>query len=142
MNDLFDIRYLASCLSVAWMVVAGCGSSAEKLPLAGEVLVAGNPVAEGSITFTATAGDATAYGTIQNGKFTIPAAGGIPAGSYRVVILGFETTGRQIEDPDFPGQMINEKQSIVPARYNENSQLEVEIGRESSQSLTFQLDAV
>jgi hypothetical protein len=130
----------AGMLILMMVLLIGCDTSARKLPLVGQITLGDKPLVEGSISLTSTTGPESTFATVQDGKFSIAADNGVPAGSYRVVILGFESTGRQMEDPDFPGKMIDEKRSVVPSQYNENSQLQVEITANNSQSLSFRLE--
>lgn len=123
------------------LVVAGCNASSESpLPLAGSVEIDGRPISQGSVTFLSSTGD-VATGQISNGQYAIPSAQGLPAGTYGVQIYGQEPTGKTQPDPDVRGQTIEVMRSVVPAQYNERSELTVEITAQSASQLDFKLQS-
>jgi hypothetical protein len=68
--------------------VAGCGPVEKRRALSGSVLVMGQPLQTGTITFFAKDGPPGPVGgaLIQRGRYDIPAAQGLEPGLYRVTI--------------------------------------------------------
>ena len=122
--------------SVAVLIVvvinSGCGRPAgpERAKVFGSVTFDGEEVTEGSIAFIPVEGTSgpTSGGLIMAGKYDISERGPAP-GKYRVEILASRKTGRQIElaPPSPPGTMMDEIEHFIPAKYNTNSELLVEI---------------
>ncbi len=70
--------------------VAGCGARPKLAPLAGRVVMAGQAVAAGSVTFYPEGGGDSAVGTLgADGSFaasTYPHGDGVAPGRYKVVL--------------------------------------------------------
>ena len=130
---------LALTLAIGILVTVGCGDATQApLALSGTVEFDGKPVEDGSITFTSSTG-AVANGSINQGSYSIPVDRSVPAGTYGVQITGQEKTGRQIPDSDAPGQKMDEIRSIIPDKYNSQSQLSVDITPQNATALDFAL---
>lgn len=110
------------------LAVAGCGGSAN-IPIQGTVTLDGQPV-EGpaTIIFYPEAGteSPSASGDIVGGKYEIPADKGPSAGAFRVEITWPKPTGKKIASVD-PGMPAEEIAEAIPAKYNKDSELKVEI---------------
>lgn len=106
----------------------------------------GEAIEEGAITFLPTPGTpgSNVGATITHGRYTIAQAGGLAAGRYRVEIDGFRKTGRKVRDLAGPDRrlaappMIEERESIIPAQFNVQSILEVNVD-DSTAELNFPL---
>lgn len=105
------IRIVAA--SIGLLVAAGCGKS-DWGYLKGTVLLNGQPVGPGTITFERV--DAQRAGAIatfgEDGKYSVTSAGrqhGAPTGDYRVAIVGGENFGEETTEP--------RPKSKIPARY-------------------------
>ena len=114
-------------------VLSGCDSSEsgpQRVPVHGKVMVNGEPVNTGSITFTPVASGLMAGTAISNGQYSIAEKEGPVIGNQRVEIRVRGFTGKQIPaSPAMPGttsEMIDEIKNIAPPKYN----LESEITRE------------
>lgn len=105
----------------------GCGNSG-RVAVDGTVTLDGQPLDQAQIEFIPMAGTPgpTAGGDIIAGKYLIAADKGPFAGKYRVRIVKSGPTGRKTFDPR-SNSMIEEYGPILPARYNEQSELEAEI---------------
>lgn len=113
-------------LTFAAALLAGCGGDGRK-GVSGDVTLDGEPVNGGSIVFLPSGGEGSkGAAEIIDGKYSIPPAQGLAPGTYRVEINWSKPTGKQIPSGD-PGMMMDERQEAVPARYNSNSTLTVEI---------------
>jgi hypothetical protein len=114
----------AACLSV---VALGCGGT----PVAavhGKITLDGQPVENGSIVFLpAASGGRKAAAAVQQGSYTIPPEDQLAPGSYRVEITWQKPTCRKIPSAD-PGFSTDETREAIPARYNTDSTLKVDIG--------------
>lgn len=107
-----------ACLLLASLV--GCSGS-DKLQVAGEVTLDGKPLEQGTIGFYAADGQGpTAAAIVAEGKYACE----VPPGEKEIRIEGFEVVQRRHITPDDPSSpMIDVKQQIVPARYNQSSEL-------------------
>ena len=121
------------CLSLLLAPLAGCGRGDGRATVVGEVSLDGAPLATGLIEFTPAPGTTgvAAGGVIENGSYAIPDKGPLP-GSYQVRITAIRATGRQVPMPTIgpgarPGAMMEEKVQYIPARYNTETELVVEI---------------
>ncbi|MEX0793499.1 MAG: hypothetical protein WD045_10210 [Pirellulaceae bacterium] len=105
-------------------LLIGCGGSDGTL--SGSVSLDGEAVPEGSIAFIPAAGTKgpSIGGGIRKGKYHIPAENGFAAGSYRVEIRWPREAG---EVELYPGSMGQRFEEAIPAKYNTQSTLEVQI---------------
>lgn len=98
------------------------------MPIEGAVTLDGQPVESGTIAFYPVS-DGEAGGVlalIESGKYALPADQGPLPGTFRVEVSWPKKTGRQIPSLD-PGMMAEEMVEAIPAKYNRESQLRVEI---------------
>ncbi len=118
----------------------GCGPARiDRAPVGGEVTLDGAPLESGYIAFQPLAGGPSAGGEINGGRFSIPREEGPSPADYRVEIISYKSTGRQIADPDRPGQTTEEKRQIIPAKYNAKSDLQVTIPAGGKLDMNFPL---
>ena len=110
----------------------GCGRSngLDRAAVAGKVTLDDTPLAAGSITFCPT-GDTkgpAAGGTIEDGQYSIAVAKGPVVGRNRVEIHATRKTGRKVQAPmSDRGVLTDEIVEAVPARYNSQSTLEMNV---------------
>jgi hypothetical protein len=123
-------------LLLAGALLGGCGPGVEgRYPIRGKVTYNGEPVASGSIVFVPADPDAKgmirAGGTITDGQYYIPAKYGAYPGSHKVEIVWRKPTGRKVmaDDPPMP---VDERVNVIPAKYNQQTELAVEIKREEN----------
>ena len=113
---------LVSCLGVA--LVTGCdqGETGGRLAISGNVTFQGSPLDQGTIEFTSTGeGPAALTGAmIQGGSYEVPAAQGLPPGTYRVRIssVAEDASAPPPEMPGMPGEGGGEAQERIPAEYS------------------------
>lgn len=117
------ILFRALTASVLLAAALGCSADNGMVEVAGEVTLEGEPVAEGMIGFVPVDGrGASAEALIEDGAYSVV----MPAGKKKVVIYGQQQVGEK-----FPwgkdGQAMPILKEIVPARYNVNSQLTVDV---------------
>jgi hypothetical protein len=126
----------------------GCGEKqAERATISGSVTYQGEPVAFGDIVFQPTsgaAGRAFAQGKIVGGKYSLDVDHGPVVGKNIVQIHGYRMTGRKRLDiagkslSEAP-QMIDELVPYIPEKYNEGSELTVEIKSGANENVDFRL---
>ncbi|NLF09432.1 MAG: hypothetical protein GX594_15845 [Pirellulaceae bacterium] len=112
----------------------GCGAN-KPLKIEGSVTYGGEPVQKGRITFLSPDGKGpTAAAIIADGKYSV----GVFPGVKQVKIEGFKVVGQV---PYSPGssEMVDDLEPIIPAKYNEKSELTVEISS-GTRSLDFNLE--
>jgi hypothetical protein len=115
--------FLACALVMAELAL-GCGDGG-RAAVSGRVTLDGEPLQEGSITFVPADGNPgpTAGGAIRDGKYRLDSRNGPAVGKNRVEIRSVVRTGRRIPDPRMPRLTIDETRSVVPKRYNAESDL-------------------
>jgi hypothetical protein len=121
------IRKQAALCGILLAAMLGCSRS-ERVPVEGVVTIDGKPMDKGSIQFIPMAGTngPTSGGNIANGKFAIASVNGPFAGKFTVQINSPGPTGRKVVDL-VTKQMIDEYGERLPAKYNRESQLQVEV---------------
>ena len=136
-------RRLVIWLAAACVLVAGCGrgSKLRRLPLAGRVTFAGEPVEDGLIEFIpvdATPGPSFG-GVVKAGRYAVPAAqGGHEGGTYRVQITSSRASGKtltvntQVFRPDGTKMEVPVMENFIPTKYNVQSTLRATITRQAS----------
>ncbi|MGQ0636910.1 MAG: hypothetical protein ACT4QC_20060 [Planctomycetaceae bacterium] len=110
---------------------AGCGGAdgPQRASVEGTVTFNGEPVLEGTITFTPAEGTAgpTAGGTVDNGQFKIPADLGPVVGKQSVAITGQRKTGK-VYDLFPPAKIMwEERKQVIPPNYNSKTELVLEV---------------
>ena len=121
-------RKAAAPLLLAGLVVwaGGCGGAGQT-SVKGAVTLDDQPVGPGSISFLSTGeGGANAAAAIEDGKYQTPPDRGPRPGTYKVEISWPKKTGKKIPSLD-PGIMSDETREAIPAKYNAQSTLTVEI---------------
>ena len=117
------------------------GDGINRVEVSGTVTLDGQPLSEGSIVFQPIAEGPSAGGSIRDGRFTIERAGGPGPGKYRVEILAYQSTGRQIPDADFPGKMTDELRQVIPKRYNTDTELLVNVSADGDNHFPLKLQS-
>ena len=124
----------------AVLLLLGCGESDGSIPLSGSVTLDGRPLPEGSIELHPIRGTKgpSSGGSIANGKFSISSQKGIRPGTFRVEIKAYRGSGK-MEVYEITGEEREIPEQYLPARYNEKSELTVDVSREGDQYVEFQL---
>ena len=122
-------------LATALVVTAGCGRErrrAVRMPVRGEVLLDGKPLARGRISFNAMGGEPPAVMTIDGGSY----AGQAIVGRNRVMITASKSSSMKMTMGfDGPGYDESVEVNTLPARYNLATELEAVVaegGEENS----------
>jgi len=111
---------IAWCLALTLLLAAGCGTSGPaRYPVSGTVTFNGQAVPQGQIVFMPSDGSAPPdAGSIVGGKYSLR----VSAGKKRVEITADRETGKV--DPVMGAAP---RESYIPARYNSESTLNVEV---------------
>ena len=126
-------HFLTVALLFAGLALTGCGRSGSehRAAVRGKVATDGKPVESGSISFVPVAKDGgpSAGGTIVDGNYVIERDDGPYVGKQQVKIYAMRKTGRKVEsgDPAPPGTLVDEMAQVLPAKYNEKTELDAEI---------------
>lgn len=116
---------VAACLTAI-----GCGPDDpyERVIISGKVAYNGVPVENGEILFKPMAGTEapTCAAVIRDGAFRTTQRGGVPPGSYRVYIRGFEPSPASAAVEDDPRAAMYGKQ-FLPDKYNKTSELTIDV---------------
>lgn len=118
----------------------GCGGE-RRGHVEGRVSLDGVPIDGGEIRFLPNIGLPACADIIQ-GQYVIPAARGPSLGPVRVEVRWTRKTGKKVLalPPAPPGSLIEETAQAVPARFNRESELQVEI-KPGKNSFDFALDS-
>jgi len=131
----------------AWLVVAtvalvvcGCADS-QRQPVEGTVTFDGSPLESGTIMFIPEQGTSgpTAGARIENGKFSIAPEGSVFAGKFRVTITATRpSTTNKVFDYE-TRQMVIVPEQFIPKRYNDDSELVVDVDAGGTNNFDFPL---
>src|SRR5262245_6273913 len=101
------------CAFLSALLFAGSGCGTDTTTVAGEVMLDGSPIENGTITFEAVEGNGpTMSGQIVNGRYELKGT----AGKKKVLVQSFRFTGRKVPagPPMPPGAMIEEMVMFPP----------------------------
>jgi hypothetical protein len=115
-----------------WFVISlsvtslGCtgGDGIDRVLVSGNVMFDGQPVEKGQIRFVPIDGapNPVTIDPIDNGAYTTENTGGVPVGTHRVEILGYD--GEEYRNaPTGPGA--RPPRQLLPKKYNKESELTV-----------------
>lgn len=134
----------ATALAFSTLLVSalGCSSGNDLVAISGKVTFDGQPVDQGQIVFTPQSTGQTAAAPIVAGAYAVPAdKGASPGATYTVRITADRPTGKKIQASGYaagdPPQDVYEQ--YIPAKYNESSELQLEVGAESELVKDFEL---
>lgn len=121
----------------AALVFAGCSTAPPTGTVSGEVTFDGQPIKDGRIAFIPVDGQGQTGGAaIKDGKFE---AKDVPVAKMKVEINGNRLTGRKIKAYDTPESPVSDEiVELVPARYNINSELTLDV-KKGSQTVKYDL---
>jgi hypothetical protein len=118
---------LSIIVALFLILLAGCSASTQTA-VQGEVTLDGQPVGPGSIEFHPEPGTDSrrASAPLEGGKYALAPERGPSPGTFRVQIHWSKKTGRTIPSAD-PGFTAEETYEAMPAKYNNESSLIVEL---------------
>ena len=132
---------------VTVMLFAGVGCSVDDLPrqpISGFVTLDGQPLSSGVMSFFPNLLKNPDYpviggAMIERGYFSIPRREGLVLGSYNVAINSGELHNRYRKTRKEPGNDQAIEKERIPAKYNANTQLAIEIKDAAIKEITFRL---
>jgi hypothetical protein len=139
------VQQTATALPILVVVWLLCGCSRDVLgryAISGSVKVDGSPLQIGNISFQPTEEQATSSGAVvSGGKFSIPRAGGLVAGKYRVVINAAvpPVDGKVLTAEAMPGDPPPPPLERIPPEWNVASQHTIEVKREGPFVFPFEI---
>src|SRR5262245_13950466 len=112
------LRFRCFCallaLALAAFLLPGCSGGPR---VDGTVTFNNEPVSDGTITFVPSTPGADKGGRasapIQGGKYSLRNKKGFTPGSYRVEIIWNKATGRKVDTPGDPGNLIDETVQVI-----------------------------
>jgi hypothetical protein len=106
--------------------VGGCGHSGRQA-IEGNVTLQGVPLDKGFIAFRPLPGTNSpgAGGNVAAGKFSIAGEKGLMPGKFRVEITAIRKTDKKVQDPILG--LVPLEEQYIPAKYNDSSQLEIDV---------------
>ena len=125
-------------LAAATLALGCGGSELDRIPVAGSVTFQGQPVEKGQIRFIpqgGTKGPVTVE-PINAGHYETTNAGGVPVGSHRVEIRGYNAHDYATA-PTGPGSP--PVKQLLPAKFNTATELTATLNAESDPNLDFEL---
>jgi hypothetical protein len=138
---------VAASLFVACVVIslfAGCGGhDSDRASVSGKVTFDGEPVKTGQIAFEPQGQGRFGIAQIVDGAYQMPAQQGPTPGKYTVRITADRPSSKAAQPaPEVSGRPAGEAyEQYIPAKYNERSELTVEIGAEPNAVHDFALTA-
>ena len=121
----------------------GCGPQSDRLQVSGTITLDGAPLDNGSIRLTSTAKDKlfSSGATVKNGEFEIPAAKGLPPGTYRIEISAPDTAAPPVAQRSAPGERGAPPAAPerIPAEYNVDSTKTVEVTADGENHFPFDI---
>jgi hypothetical protein len=119
----------AALLSAALLGIVGCSSEPKQVEIAGSVTLDNQPVQTGLIRFDPIDGEnPSAEAMIEGGRYSVP----LSLGKYKVFISSQKVTKMKRDVPG-PGAEAEVTEEAIPARYNDNTELEVEITKDTKE---------
>jgi hypothetical protein len=124
----FAFQVIACSMIASLLVGCGGGSVDGRYGLTGKVTLKGQPLAKGTIEFSAAEGGGPlSGGTIENGQYTIAAESGLKPGTYTVKISSIEEVGGGAPAAPGPESTTQVGKELIPAEFNINSTKTVEV---------------
>lgn len=120
--------YALPVLLLAALLLAGCAPSGPEMhTVTGTVTFDGQPVASGDILFRDASGQTRSYaGKIVDGQYSFQTS----PGSKIVEIIAMRDVPGQV-DTSNPGEEVPLREQYIPASYNTETTLTVEVSRDS-----------
>jgi hypothetical protein len=138
-HSLRSSRYIAWFAIVAAATGCGGGDGVARVLVSGAVTFDGKPVEKGQIRFIPAAGTTgpITIDAINAGRYTTESTGGVPLGTHRVEITGYDAA-EYANAPTGPGSPPVRQR--LPEKYNRKSELTVTLQPEAGdQPLDFNL---
>jgi hypothetical protein len=120
------------------LAATGCDSGPARYGISGEVTYKDKPIKFGTISFRADNGE-TGAAQIVDGRYAIPAVGGLPEGKYRVAISYPDPKIPMPTGNEPPGEALPNRE-MLPRKYNSESALSADVAAKNDNQADFKLD--
>ena len=117
--------------------LTGCDSGPKLYPVSGTVQYKGENVKFGTINFRAADGS-TGAAQVVDGKYTIPAEGGLTPGEYKVAINYPDPKIPPPSGTEAPGEAIPQRE-MLPKKYNDETELTAQVKADTNKDISFQI---
>ena len=124
-------------LAGSLLFLVGCKGEVKRYGVSGMVKYKGEPVKFGTISFRSDDGK-TGGAQIVNGKYDLPAAGGLSPGKYQVAINYPDPKAPKPKEGEAPGDVV-EARDLLPDKYHNKTELTAEIKAEATNEANFDL---
>ena len=115
----------------------GCDRGPRLYPVSGTVQYKGENVKFGTINFRAADGS-TGAAQVVDGKYTIPAEGGLTPGEYKVAINYPDPKIPPPSGTEAPGEAIPQRE-MLPKKYNDETELTAQVKADTNKDISFQI---
>ncbi|MCH2115441.1 MAG: hypothetical protein MK171_11105 [Pirellulales bacterium] len=140
-----DAKQVLVVLLLLFSVISlGCRNNpAGRQPVEGRVTLDGTPLQDGDLALRPVGKGPSVGGRIANGRFRIARKYGPLPGSYHVLITSHQETGREMDLSDYSNEKVKvaETRQIVPAQYNELTELKMEVTSGGENKFDYSLDS-
>lgn len=116
------------------LAVQGCSADDDfpRQSISGLIRLDGRPLPHGIVHYYPRGGGGhrpvvVGGAMVRNGRFSIPREFGLIPGKYTVAVFSAITTERKRGNDSVPGNATTAAQEMIPAKYNSQSSLEIEI---------------
>jgi hypothetical protein len=120
-----------SIAALALTLAPGCSPDGGRVGVSGNITLDGQPLESGSILLVPIEGtmSPSAGSDIADGEYEVPRAKGPKPGTFRVEIRSQRKSGRKVQAPPpaAKGVLAEEWIEVVPAAYNRESKLRIEL---------------
>lgn len=115
--------------AIAMLIPLGCSHGPERGEVSGVITLAdGKPLESGIIRFVPVESGPSSFAPIVAGHYLLTGDKSPILGQHKVVITAQRKTGRKLQQPDGPpGVFYDEIDQFLPAEYNQQTQLRIEI---------------
>lgn len=131
------LRSGAGCVPLVLSLVVGCGGGTADGPpiytVSGTVAFTGEPLKDADLLVRSVDGKHSAGAHVVDGKFVLKA----PAGPAIVEITALRDVPGQFRE-DNPGERVPVREQFIPARYNTQSELKLDI-KPNAPAVSFEL---
>jgi hypothetical protein len=137
---ILPLRFGLGMAAMGLLFLGSCsGDSMGRHAITGSVKVDGQPLARGDISIQPNEGQATTGGSeIADGKYSVPKAGGLVAGKYRVEIHApVPGTGGQADENSLPGDPPAPPKELIPSDWNSASTQTIEVKKQGANVFDF-----
>lgn len=125
------------------LALAGCGASQGGNIVSGQVTFDGQPLANGQIVFEPQGPGKMSIAQINNGSYRLPASFGLQAGKYVVRITSLRPTGQKVKPASYSQDQTpaDVYEQFLPAKYNQSSELTINVDPSSGLKHDFALSS-